>query len=159
MVKSSIPQNHPYGNVAEVELIYKTTVKPADRPKVLSSKHAVEVLAKVYDSYKIEHKEFFFVMLLNRANQLLGVMQVSQGGITGTVVDVRHIYQAAIKANATSMIVSHNHPSGNLYPSEADMLLTRRIKDGAEILDIPLKDHIIVTPDFNYYSFADEGKL
>lgn len=158
MVKSN-KHIAPYGMIAEMELHYVTRVKASDRPKVLSSKQAVEVLKNVYDHNKIGHKEFFYLLLMNRANNVLGCIKISEGGITGTVVDMRIIFQAALKANATSMIVSHNHPSGNLYPSEADILLTRKLKDGADILDIPMRDHIIVTPDFDYYSFADEGKL
>jgi DNA repair protein RadC len=158
MVKSN-KHIAPYGLIAEMELHYVTRVKASDRPKVLSSKHAVEVFKNVYDPNKIGHKEFFYLLLMNRANNVLGCIKISEGGITGTVVDLRIIFQAALKANATSIIVSHNHPSGNLYPSEADILLTRKVKDGAEILDIPLRDHIIVTPEFDYYSFADEGRL
>lgn len=156
MLKSQIQEN-PLLKVAEVELHYISRVNANDRYKILSSRQAFEILLQVYDPNKIEHKEFFFVLYLNRANRLLGSMQVSEGGITGTVVDIRHIFQGALLANATSIILSHNHPSCNLMPSEADKLLTRKLKDAGNVLDIPVRDHLIVTAYNEYFSFADEG--
>ncbi len=98
------------------------------------------------------------VLLLNRANKVLGVYEVSTGGISGTVADPRLIFVAALKANACSLIISHNHPSGNLKPSRHDEELTAKIKQAGEFLDIKLLDHLIVTPEA-YYSFGDEGIL
>jgi DNA repair protein RadC len=86
-------------------------------------------------------------------------MDVSKGGISGTVTDVRVILQAAIKTNASGIIVCHNHPSGNLNPSESDSKLTQKIKEAGNIMDIQLLDHLILTTDDNYYSFADNGLL
>jgi len=87
---------------------------------------------------------------------LLGIYPLSKGGVSGTMVDVKLLLASAIKANTSSIIVAHNHPSGNLKPSENDLRLTRRIKEGAKLLDITLLDHVIVTKD-TYYSFADDG--
>jgi DNA repair protein RadC len=95
-------------------------------------------------------------MLLNRANKILGTFQVSSGGITGTVVDPRIVFQSALKANATSIIIAHNHPSGQLTASQADIDLTKKLKEGGAVLDIPVLDHLIIT-ESNYYSFADDG--
>ncbi|MEP1088659.1 MAG: JAB domain-containing protein, partial [Algoriphagus sp.] len=88
----------------------------------------------------------------------LGIVNISSGGTAGTVVDVKLVYAAAIKANSSSVILAHCHPSGNLLPSEQDKRLTQRIKKAGEILDIPVLDHLIMTAE-GYYSFADEGEL
>lgn len=97
-------------------------------------------------------------MLLNRANKVLGVFEVSTGSTTATVADPKIIFAAAIKANASGIIIAHNHPSGNLSPSQQDIDLTRKVKDGGKILEVQLLDHVIITTE-SYYSFADEGIL
>lgn len=150
---------NPFESVAEVELHYKIKVNPSDRPKVIASRQAYEVLMQVYNPMTLGHHESFYALYLNRASRVLGVLKISDGGITGTVVDIRFIFQAALKLNACSVIVSHNHPSGNLQPSEADIKITKNLKQGCELLDIQLKDHIIVTPENTYFSFADEGMI
>ncbi len=144
--------------VAEVELIYKSKVKASDRPKISSSKDAFNVLSKSWDENKIELVEQFKIMFLNKANKVLGIFDVSTGGISGTVADPRVIFAAALKANCCAIIISHNHPSGNLKPSRQDEELTQKIKSGGLLLEIQLLDHIIVTAE-GYYSFADEGLL
>jgi DNA repair protein RadC len=98
------------------------------------------------------------VILLNRANQVLGIYEVSTGGVSGTVADPKLIFAAAIKSSSSGLIFSHSHPSGNLQPSQADIALTRKIKEGGEILEISVLDHIILTSE-GYFSFADEGLL
>ena len=145
-------------NVAEVELIYKSRVKASRRPKIVSSKDAYNVLLKAWDENKIEFVEQFKVMFLNRANNVLGIYDVSTGGISGTVADPRVIFVAALKANACGIIISHNHPSGNLKPSKQDEELTQKLKQAGQLLDIKLMDHLVVTTE-GYYSFADEGPL
>jgi DNA repair protein RadC len=95
-------------------------------------------------------------MLLNRANKVLGIAQISQGGISGTVTDVRIILQYALKANASGIILCHNHPSGNTEPSESDLRITSKLKDAALVNDINLLDHLIITSE-GYYSMADMG--
>jgi DNA repair protein RadC len=97
-------------------------------------------------------------MFLNRANKVLGIYDVSTGGIAGTVADPRVIFAAALKANACAIIISHNHPSGNLKPSRQDEELTEKIKQGGQFLDIKLLDQVILTAE-GYYSFAYEGLL
>ena len=111
------------------------------------------------DHGTIEHIEEFKLMLMNRSNAILGIMDVSKGGISGTVTDVRILLQATIKANASGIIVCHNHPSGNLNPSESDTKLTQKIKEAGNLMDIQLLDHLILTTGDNYYSFADNGLL
>jgi len=97
-------------------------------------------------------------MYVNRCNRVIGVYELSKGGITWTVVDIRLLLSVALKTVATSIILSHNHPSGNLKPSKQDIDLTQKIKAAAELMDIKVMDHIILgTNEFSYYSFADEG--
>lgn len=142
--------------VAEIQLSYKSNVKPSLRPKISSSKDAYNVLRENWDNSKIEFIEQFKVMLLNRANRVLGIFEVSNGSATGTVADPKLIFAAAIKANACGIILSHNHPSGNLLPSQADIDLTKKVKEGGKLLEIQVLDHVIVTSE-GHYSFADEG--
>ena len=97
-------------------------------------------------------------MYLNRANKVLGVTVLSQGGITRTVVDIRLTISIALKCAATSIVLCHNHPSGNLKPSRADEEVTSKIKQAAQLFDITVQDHLIIT-DENYFSFADDGLL
>ena len=144
--------------VAEIQLTYKSNVKPSLRPKVNGSKDAYELLKENWDASRIEFIEQFKAVLLNRANKVLGILEVSTGGVSGTVADPKVIFAAAIKANASSFLVAHNHPSGNLSPSQADIDLTRKLRDGGKLLEIQLLDHLIVTVE-GYYSFADEGAL
>ena len=112
-----------------------------------------------WDMDSIEHIEEFKLLLMNRSNSVLGILAVSKGGLSGTVTDIRLIYQAAIKANAAGIIVCHNHPSGNLTPSESDMKITQKIKESGNLMDIQLLDHLIIVPEEKYYSMADEGRL
>lgn len=105
---------------------------------------------------KDKTKELFAVAFLNRANRINHIEIISEGGITGTVADPRIILKLALQHNAVSLVLCHNHPSGNLKPSRADEQLTQKIKEAALLLDIQLLDHIIVS-DEGYYSFADEG--
>ena len=144
--------------IAEVELIYKTKIKASERPKLRTSKDAADILKRYWDENKIEFVEQFKVLFLNRANKVLGIFEVSTGGVTGTVVDPKIIFVAALKANACNIIISHNHPSGNLQPSNADIEITEKIKKAGQFLEITLFDHIIVSSE-GYYSFADEGLI
>lgn len=145
-------------NVAEVELTYKSKVKASDRPKISSSREAAELFKGLWNEHKIDFVEQFKILLLNRANRVLGIVDISTGGVTGTVADPRLVLVAALKSNSCGIIISHNHPSGNLKPSRADEELTQKIKQAAKFLDISLLDHIIITSE-GHFSFADEGLL
>lgn len=105
-----------------------------------------------------KHKEVFGVLFLNRSNKVIAYEQISEGGITGTVVDIRIILKKALLHECVSMVICHNHPSGNLDPSLADELITQKIKEASALLDIRLLDHIIVSTE-GHYSFADQGKI
>ena len=144
--------------VAEVQLIYKSKVKPSERPQIRSSKDCYEILKQTWDEDKIEFVEQFKVMLLNKAQRVLGIYEMSTGGVAGTIADTRLVFIAALKANACGIILSHNHPSGNLIPSRADEELTRKMKQAGMLIEIPVLDNIIMTSE-SYFSFADEGLL
>lgn len=144
--------------VAEIELVYKTRVKASKRVVLRSSKDAYELLHKTWDADKIEFVEQFKILLLNQGNKVLGMYTVSTGGICGTVADSRLIFAAALKANAVSIMLAHNHPSGNLQPSRADDQLTTKIKEAGTLLNIKVLDHLIISQE-GYYSYADEGVL
>ncbi len=124
-------------------------------PAIKSSNDAYQLLLPMVGH--LPHEEFWIIML-NRANKIITRYNVSKGGLTGTVIDVRLILKKALEVYAASMIISHNHPSGNLTPSDADIKITKKIKEAGSIMDIPVLDHIIVT-DNGYFSFADEGLL
>ena len=145
--------------IAEVRLVYWTKIKASERLQIKCSKDAFDIFMENWDLDTIEHIEDFKILLMNRSNSVLGIMSVSKGGLSGTVTDVLLIYQGAIKANASGIIVCHNHPSGNLNQSESDTKLTHKIKEAGNLLDIQLLDHLILTMDGNYYSFADNGLL
>src|SRR5690554_751111 len=144
--------------VAEIQLSYKTEVKPSQRPKITSSMDAYSILLESWDKDKLEFVEQFKVLLLNRANRVLGVYEASIGGVSGTVADPKLVYAAALKANASAIILAHNHPSGQLKLSDADLKLTQKLKEGGKYLEIPVLDHIIVNSE-GCYAFADEGVL
>lgn len=133
--------------VAEVQLIYKSKVKASLRPKITKSADAFEVLKKHWNQDRLEFVEEFKAMLLNRANRVLGIIEISSGGTSSTVADPKIIFAAAIKSTATGIVLSHNHPSGNLAPSQADINLTRKLKSAGELLDIAVLDHIVLTSE------------
>lgn len=144
--------------VAEVELIYKSKVKPSERPLITSSQDAYNVVKLLWEKDKIDLMEQFKVLFMNRANRVLCLYNLSSGGITGTVADPRLIYAAALRINAVSLILCHNHPSGSLKPSTADVDLTRKIKLAGSYFDMKVFDHLIITSE-SYFSFNDEGLL
>jgi DNA repair protein RadC len=133
----------------------RASTKVEDRPRITSSADAYNCLwAQVAD---LSHEQFW-VLLLNRANQVIAKRMVSAGGVAGTVVDAKMVFQPAIEQLASGIILCHNHPSGNLQPSQADIDITRKLKRGAENLDLAILDHLIISSS-GYYSFADEGML
>lgn len=144
-------------NLAEIEIRYKT--KQTDKIKITNSKDVYSILYPLYNEDIIEYLEQFYLLLLNRANQVLGWVKLSSGGTTGTVVDTRIIFALALKTNASSIIVSHNHPSQNLTPSEEDRRITKAIIEAGKLFNIKLLDHFIVASNGTYFSFADEGIL
>ena len=142
--------------VGEVELSYKPKFK--NIYKVISSEDAYKYLLPTYREGTICYKEYFKVLFLNQANQVLGYTLISEGGITETSVDVRVILQAALLTNSVALVLAHNHPSGNLKPSRQDMEITKQVKNSAQLMRITVLDHLKLT-DAGYYSFSDEGEL
>ncbi|MCE5347598.1 MAG: JAB domain-containing protein [Bacteroidales bacterium] len=141
--------------VSEVQLIYKTS----DRIKISCSRDAYKIFMENWNPEIIEFVEEFKILLMNRSNSVLGILEISKGGISGTVTDIRVVFQAAIKGNASGIICAHNHPSGNLQPSESDTKITEKIKQAGNIMEIQLLDHLILTSDGDYYSFDDNGLI
>lgn len=145
--------------VSELTVSYKPKVKAADRYSIHYPQDAYKLLMEqAFNDDILEYKEYFKLVLLNGANKVLGITTISEGGMDGTVVDVRLIMQTALLAHSSSIILAHNHPSGQLKPSPQDDRITKKIKDAAKLMDIKLYDHLIVTRDY-YYSYADEGRL
>lgn len=145
--------------ISEVCLSYRTKVKASERAQVSSSKEAFALFFEAWNKDQIEHIEEFKVLLLNRSNRALGLATTSVGGVSGTVIDVKIIMQYAIKANASAIIVAHNHPSGALNPSEADRRITRKLVDAGNVLDIAVLDHLIISPEEMFHSMSDCGEM
>lgn len=129
--------------------------EPAKRDKIITSSHVYELMKQVF--YDLPHEEFW-IILLNKSNTVIRKELISRGGISATLVDSKIIFKSAITHYASSIILCHNHPSGNLKPSDADITITKTIKNAGNLLEITLLDHLIVT-EIGYLSFADEGLL
>lgn len=125
------------------------------RDKISTSKDVYDIMKPIL--LDLPHEEFW-LLILNRANLVIKKELISRGGVSGTVVDTKIIFKAAVENYACSIIICHNHPSGNLKPSEPDIRITKNIKDAGKLMEIPLLDHLIITEN-GFYSFADEGML
>lgn len=145
-------------SVAEISVSYSFKTPISQKKKVVSSRNAYEVFRDNWNMDLIQLQEEFKIIMLNRANLVLGIYSLSKGGVTSTIVDCKLIFSVALKCAANSIVLGHNHPSNNLHPSHQDLALTKKIIAGAKLLDISVIDHIILTSE-SYYSFADEGKL
>ncbi len=134
----------------------KTTI---DKYKVASSSEINKIIRSIADfNNSIDIVEEVNVLLLNRSNMIIGYANISKGGISSSIVDIKIVMKYAIDSLASSIILIHNHPSGNLHPSDSDKDITKKIKNACALLEIQLLDHIIITSD-DYYSFADQGIL
>lgn len=126
-----------------------------EKDQIKGSRDAANYLRPVIGDLSYEE---FWVIFLNRHNKVIEKQKLSQGGMTGTVIDVRLVLKLALEKHATSLIFCHNHPSGNLEPSDADKKITRQLKEAGALMEIPVVDHLIVTQS-GFFSFADEGLL
>ena len=126
--------------------------------KIDSPENSYEVIKQFWKE-DIEIYESFFILLLNRANKTIGWAKISQGGITGTVVDIKIVMKYVIDSLASAVIVAHNHPSGNLIPSQSDLDITDKLKKSLKLMDTNLVDHLILSPNGDFYSFANNGDL
>jgi len=146
--------------VAEIKLSYKPdNIKISKSPKITTSSDAEGIFRDFWDEDNIGYLEEVKVLLVNRRHFVLGIVNLASGGTSACVVDPKLVFQAALKANAAAIILAHNHPSGELTPSTADINLTQKIKEGGKFLDLPLLDHVILAPNYGYYSFADNGQI
>lgn len=141
--------------VAEVQLSYKPHFKAQERPQINSSKQAYQILLNNWDRELINFIEQAKMILLNRNNRVLGIVDLSTGGGGATVVDLKVVFAIALKATATSLILAHNHPSGDLKPSSDDIRLTEKLKEAGKLLGIEIHDHLIISEN-GYYSMAEE---
>lgn len=144
-------------DLAEIAVSYKT--KQKSKIKISNSREVFDVVFPLFDKQTIEFQEQFYLLLLNFSNRVLGWIKLSTGGTAGTVVDPKIVFSIALKTNASGIILAHNHPSGNLMPSQSDQSLTKKIQEAGRLLDIKLLDHLIVTSEERYYSFEDEGTI
>ena len=140
--------------IAEVKVSYSTG--NGLKASISSSESAYKLFYSSWDKSIIEFQEEFKILLLNRSNKVLGIYPLSKGGVSGTLVDPKLVFCVALKCNASALILAHNHPSGNLSPSESDKSLTQKLISAGKFLDIKILDHIILTKS-GYFSFADEG--
>jgi len=140
--------------ISEITVSYSPKIKNSDRAIITSSQKVYDLVRNNWSEISI--REEMKVLFLNRANKVLGIYELSKGGISGTVVDVRLLFAAALKSLACGIILIHNHPSGNLKPSDADIKITNKIREGAKLLDLTVYDHLIIS-DEGYYSFSDGG--
>jgi DNA repair protein RadC len=143
--------------LSEIQVSYKPGFN-SSTTTITHSKDAYDILRNLFSPDTISLQEQFIVLYLNRANKVIGSYQLSKGGISGTIADVRLILSVALKTLASGLILAHNHPSGNLKPSEADKQITNKIKQAANLLDIEIMDHLILSIE-GYYSFVDEALL
>ncbi|WP_299216999.1 JAB domain-containing protein [uncultured Dokdonia sp.] len=141
----------------EVQIHYKRPVY--DVAKKISTSQSAEIIFRDFaDTDRLDYKEFFFVMLLTNANQVIAISEISIGCTNGTLVNTKEVIQLALLTNTSGVIIAHNHPSGELKKSASDDTITQRIKGALGLLDMTLLDHIILTTE-SYVSFADEGWL
>lgn len=147
----------PKQGIPEIKLTYKKNENPVFG-NVSSSTDASNFIRNLYEEGTIELQEQFYVLYLNRANKILGYYKHTVGGTAGTILDKKIVLAAALKSLSHAIVIAHNHPSGNTKPSDADINLTKKLKQACEIMDISLLDHLIITKD-SYYSWADEGML
>jgi len=133
--------------IEEVKLTYKNKISAKHRHKITSSKDAYEILLKTWDQDQIELLEECKALFLDRQLRVMSIASISKGGFSGTVVDLRIVFAIALKRRADSLILAHNHPSGNLRPSDADIRLTRSFQDAGNIMGILLQDHLVVTKE------------
>ncbi|MET2985624.1 JAB domain-containing protein [Aureibaculum conchae] len=145
--------------VNEIQISYREKVGTLKSKSVNSSDEVAQLLFKNWDRKTIGLHETFKILLLNNSNKIKGIFPLSYGGITGTLVDIRILFGIVLKTLSVGIILAHNHPSGTLKPSEADKKLTQKIKKASQLLDVKVLDHIIITPNGEYFSFADNDLL
>jgi DNA repair protein RadC len=145
--------------VSEVETVYITKIKNSELKKITKSSECANIFRSIPEyAENIDYCEYFYAMYLNRANAVLAVMKISMGSSTGSIVNIQKIIKSALDFNAKSVVISHNHPSGNLTASNEDINVTKKIKNALSFFEMNLLDHIILSSE-SYYSFVDNGEI
>ena len=144
--------------VSEITVSYHPKFKAYERPKINSPKDAYEILFNNWNLDKIEMVEQAYILLLNHGHHVIGMSEISCGGVAGTVMDPKVIFGIALKVNASFLVLAHNHPSGDIRPSEADKQITHKMVEVGKLLSLNVLDHLIVTRH-RYFSFGDEGLI
>jgi len=145
--------------VNEIKISYCHKLGTFDSASISDSSYAAKLMHDTWNKDTLGLQETFKVLLLNNSHKIKGIFQVSTGGITGTLVDLRILFAVVLKSLSTGIILAHNHPSGTLKPSGADKELTKKIQNAALLFDIKVLDHLIIVPNGGYFSFADQGIL
>ena len=144
--------------IAEIKVRYSHSVPKEKRIRIKNGTFAYQYFLDYWNKDLIELQEEFHIMILNKSNEILGIANISKGSCSKTVVDVKLVFSIALKCNAKFLILAHNHPSGNLTPSQSDIKMTEELKTAGELLDVSLLDHLIISLN-GYYSFSSKGKL
>jgi DNA repair protein RadC len=144
--------------IPEIKISVSFDRRKTELHSIQSTQDAFLVFQKIFNADTIDWNEEFILLCLNNANKVLGYYKISSGGMLATVVDLRMLFMTALNALSTQIIIAHNHPSGNLNPSNSDIALTKKIKEAGDFLDIKLLDHIIIS-DGEYYSFLENNLL
>ena len=146
-------------NYTEIEIFYKTKPIKAKRPQIKRGEDVFNLMSSIPEMQRnVEYKELFYALYLNKANEVLAIHKISEGVTDRTIVDIKFIMQGAILTNSSNMIILHNHPSGNLVPSESDKLLTNQIKKAAQLFNIDLLDNFTINADC-YFSFLENNLI
>jgi DNA repair protein RadC len=148
----------PMFQVAEIQVSYYPKFKASDRPVITSSRDAYKVFLSKWNMGQINLREQFYMLILNKASRVIGVIEISSGGMAGTMTDPKMIFSIALKSCGSFLVFAHNHPSQNLVPSTQDLEVTKRLVEVGKLLDLHVFDHLIITED-RYYSFGDEGLI
>ena len=151
--------NEMINTVAEISLSYNYKVKAKDRVKATSAEELSKAFFGVYDKGSIEVNETSYCAILDNRMSIIGIIKIGEGDNTGSIMNINRAFQAAIMCNGKHIAICHNHPSGNLKPSEPDKKMTRLFFDSAKLLNMRLIDHIILGPDGDYFSFNENGMM
>ncbi|TKC04247.1 JAB domain-containing protein [Pedobacter frigoris] len=155
----SVQVQNSFFSISELKVSYQPKFKASERPQITTSQNAYDIFYRHWNHDIIEMTEQCYMLLLNRANKVIGIKELSSGGMAGTIIDPKVVFSVALKSLCAGIILAHNHPSNSLKPSEADVTLTRRLVEAGKLLDLQVLDHIILTKHSGFYSFADEGIL
>lgn len=145
--------------IGEMKVVYTSKQDVVKRPRIAGSEDAVRFCKELYDPGTIEHHEEFWCVYLNRCNGVIGWAKIGMGSAAACTVCPRMVMQYALLANASGIILTHNHPSGSVQPSRADDQVTERIKECAKVFDVQVVDHVIIAPFGGWYSYADMGRM